>query len=184
MNIKLHPLIVVLLIGCSFYGNAAGVVSKREATIEKSVAFVLGLQNYVDEQAGTLTLKGLEAHLQRKLSLREKLAFRHYQKHGSNMAAAPLKMDDYDLKRKNKLLGALAMSFGIGGIILGFIPFASIVLLPLALVLGIISVSRANKFESKYKSGFGMGLAGLIMGGLGVLFVILALALLLSISFS
>ena len=104
---------------------------------------------------------------------------RYYQKNGFRKAAAPAY--DEELKRKNKTMGLLAMGFGILGFILIFIPVvgaAALLLWPAAGVLGAIAVSRSSKFSDQTNSGFGSGLAGLILGGVGVLLVLVSIVLL------
>ena len=78
-------------------------------------------------------------------------------------------------------MGLLAMGFGILGFILIFIPVvgaAALLLWPAAGVLGAIAVSRSSKFSDQTNSGFGSGLAGLILGGVGVLLVLVSIVLL------
>ena len=170
------------LIICSLFclsGHAAGLSAKKQTAMEKSMAFFANLQSYAAAGAEQLTIKGLEESLQRKLTFKEKLTVRYYQKNGfRNAAAAP---DEEELKRKNKTMGLLAMGFGILGFLLILIPvlsIASLLLWPAACVLGAIAVSRSSKFSDQTNSGFGSGLAGLILGGVGVLLILVSIVLL------
>lgn len=68
--------------------------------------------------------------------------------------------------RKSKGLGIAAMICGIVGLLLLFVPliqFASIILCPLAIILGIIA--------AKKREGRGQGIAGIITGTIGVLLI-------------
>lgn len=84
--------------------------------------------------------------------------------------------DDISLANK---LGTWALITGIAGFVFMFIPYlgiASLALLPAAIILGAIGLSRANKTSDPRKAGMVKSLIGLILGSAGVLLFLIALA--------
>ncbi|MDO5494053.1 MAG: DUF4190 domain-containing protein, partial [Nesterenkonia sp.] len=78
--------------------------------------------------------------------------------------------------RRSKGLGVAAMICGIVGLLLLFVPLlqiASLILCPLAIILGIIA--------AKKREGRGQGIAGIITGAIGV--VLIALGIILAVVF-
>ncbi|MFM7222246.1 MAG: hypothetical protein ACKO03_02320 [Bacteroidota bacterium] len=65
-----------------------------------------------------------------------------------------------------------------GVVLLGFVPVVSFAFLPAGLILSAIGLSDVKKTGER---GKGLGLAGILLSSLGILFVILALVLVLAL---
>ncbi|MBM3444704.1 MAG: DUF4190 domain-containing protein [Bacteroidetes bacterium] len=65
-----------------------------------------------------------------------------------------------------------------GVVLLGFVPLVSFAFLPAGLILSAIGLSDVKKTGER---GKGLGLAGILLSSLGILFIILALVLVLAL---
>lgn len=161
-------------------GNAAGFVpaKKNKATLVQET--VQQIQLYVKAEKAAYTLAGFESFVGRKLSKKEKRIFKVYQ-----LFIDPTLSPEADAAmQRNKTLGNWSMIMGIAGIVVMFIPYVSVLTLllwPGAIITGIIAVSRAKAFNNRKGSGFASGVAGMITGGLGIVFFLVALMVLVTL---
>ena len=70
-----------------------------------------------------------------------------------------------------KGFGVSSLIFGIIGVLLFWIPFLGIMLNIFAIVFGAIAIVKTGK-QPKIYSGKGLGIAGLILGILGIMFFV------------
>lgn len=100
------------------------------------------------------------------------------------MMAAPMQQPGYatyggmQSSQQKKGLAVASMVCGIVGFCIAFIPFAgafiSLVLAVLAVVMGGIAISKANKQPAEF-GGKGMAITGLVLGIIQLAFVVLVL---------
>ena len=103
------------------------------------------------------------------------LLLKHYTRKFSKRLAAD---EGDDISRASKL-GTWALITGIAGFVLLFFSYAgiaSLALLPAAIILGAIGLSRANKTSDPRRAGMVKSLIGLILGSVGVLLLLIAVA--------
>jgi hypothetical protein len=172
----MKPLLnLVIYMAICLHGIAAGFTSKQQAFLQKTFVAFSNASAYLASNAEQYTIKGFETYLGRKLSPIEKKVFRKYQQHPQ------IRTDEEEAaKQSNKRLGMWSMILGFAAIVTMFIPPIAVVCLPLyiaALITGIISVSRAGNYNNEKGSGFGSGLTGLIIGGVGILMLAAAVLL-------
>ncbi|WP_105618748.1 DUF4190 domain-containing protein [Vallitalea okinawensis] len=74
---------------------------------------------------------------------------------------------------KQKGFGIASMVCGIVGLVGICIPYLNYILAILAIVFGIVTLSEMKKTNDK--TGKGMAIAGLVLGGISILFSILAI---------
>ncbi len=174
----MKPLLtLVIFIAICLHASAAGFTSKQHAFLQKAIGACSNVSSYLQSNAEQYTIKGFETYLGRKLSPIEKKVFRKYQQHPQIRTD-----EDEAAMQSNKRLGMWSMILGFAAIVTMFIPAIAIVSVPLyiaALITGIISVSRAGNYNNEKGSGFGTGLTGLIIGGVGILMIAAAVILVL-----
>lgn len=147
--------------------------------VMQRVQLALGnAQNYLQGAAGTYTLKGFEAYMGRKLTGQERKSFRLLQQLSTPQNLSP---EEEAAMQRNKRLAKWSMIMGIAGLACLFIPaaaVASIFLMPAALITGIIASSNASRYGNKASSGQGMAITGMVLGGVGILLILVAIAIL------
>lgn len=160
--------------------NAAGFVPAEKDKVAWVQQTVQQILLYRKAEKATYTLVGFEQFLGRKLSQKEKRIYRVYDR----FIDLTLTPEEDAAMQRNKQLGNWSMIMGIAGFVVTFIPYVSILTLalwPAALITGIIAVSRARAFNNRKGSGFGSGLAGIITGGLGLIFFLIVLMVLVTL---
>jgi len=138
---------------------------------------VASINQYMSSQAETYTIEGFKAFMGRKLTAKEKKIFKLYK------ATDPLTPEEEVDMIRNKRLAMWSMIMGIAGFVFLFIPYLNILspfLFQSALVTGIVTLNRAGEYENKKQSGFGQALAGIILGGVGIIMVFIAILVLLA----
>ena len=167
--------------GMVIHTFGAGFSEKKATNANDALNFVSEIYEYAEQTGEAFTAKTFEKYgLQRKMTFKEKLMFKAYQKQKPEGDAK----DEAVLKKKNKTTGWLSLGFGILGFILVLFPvigFVAFFAWLAAITLGIMATKRAKKFSNETESGYGLGLAGLIVGSAGILLLIIALALVLSV---
>ena len=90
--------------------------------------------------------------------------------------ATELKAGELDSKGNYRVMGILAMVFGIIGVLISMVPFAKffVILLGIAaIVLGAIELDKIGK-EAASKCSRGMAISGIVLGSAAIVFSILA----------
>jgi hypothetical protein len=168
-----------LAVCCFVVGvNAATLSSKKEQKFQQATQTVASIKQYISSQAENYNIEGFQAFMGRKLTAKEKKLFKLYK------ATDPLTPEEEVEMLRNKRLAMWSMIMGVAGFVFVLIPYLSVLspfLFPAALITGIVTLNRAGKYENKRQSGFGNALAGIILGGVGIMMVFIAILVLLAL---
>lgn len=169
----------LLFFACSFAigVNAATLSSKKEQKFQQATQTVASIKQYISSQAETYTIEGFQAFMGRKLTAKERKIFKLYK------YTDPLTPEEEVEMLRNKRLAMWSMIMGAAGFVFVLIPYLSVLspfLFPAALITGIVTLNRAGKYENKRQSGSGNALAGIILGGVGIMMVFIAILVLLA----
>lgn len=157
--------------------QAAGFQTKQGKFFARAQAGVHHAQLYLSIQAEQYTIKGFESYMGRKLTIWERKAFKQLNK-------PDLSPEEEAGMMRNKRLATWSMIMGIAGLVFLFVPYFSLIsflLLPAALITGIIALNRSNNFKNERESGSGRAIAGIATGGAGLLIFILAIGVLIAL---
>ena len=152
----------------------AGFSENKTTKANDALNFISEITQYAEQTGEAFTAKTFEKYgLQRKMTFKERLMFKAYQKQKPEGGA----QDEATLKKKNKTLSWVALGLYPLSVILLFTTLAPAILFlwPIAFILGIIVTIKAKKFSDISDSGYGLGFTSIILGSLGILLVVIAL---------
>lgn len=150
----------MLLVGM----NAKAVhYSKTEQKAKEVIEFYNKVEALHDELGRDITVEELESRIDRRLTGKEKKFLKYYNKQ----------------EKEEKVPGDGAALFSllsgaVGWLSVLFAPILFFILMPAAIVAGVIALGTYKRNGKKGKN-YGLGLAGLILGGVGVLLFLVAL---------
>jgi hypothetical protein len=176
----MRRIILLALMLCSFMPTtqAAFQPSGQHKLLYKAQTAIADATRYMQQTHESHSIKGFESFMGRKLTRMERVAFKQLNK-------PDLSPEDEVAMQRNKRLATWSMVMGIAGIVFMFLPVVSalsILLLPAALVTGIIALNRSRNFEaSSRNNGSTNAIVGIVTGSVGVLILILAIALLVAL---
>lgn len=155
------PLLLLLFIVSSFSVNAALSAPAADGHAEIPISL----------QSQDLSRDAVEARLGRKLKLKERL--------GLSIVRGNLKRAERRAAKGKPAGGAPADGLAIASMVCGILGlFLFFPAIP-AVVLGIISLGRFKR-DPQYRTGKGMAIAGVILGGLVILAFIIILLIVLA----
>ena len=142
--------------------NPSGVIHTNENPY--TVLPTMVIKKIID-----LTPKELEKHL----SFKEKITFKFLKwKLKRHLKQRPEKLSDGKFDK----LGRMSMIFGIGAFVLVFLPFATFLVIPAALLAIILGAVSINKVKNKTNS-----IIGIVLGSALLILLLIAIAVFVSI---
>lgn len=146
--------------------NPSGVIHTNENPF--TVLPTMVIKKIID-----LTPKELEKLTGKHLSFKEKITFKFLKwKLKRHLKQRPEKLSDGKFDK----LGRMSMIFGIGAFVLVFLPFATFLAIPAALLAIILGAVSINKVKNKTNS-----IIGIVLGSALLILLLIAIAVFVSI---